>query len=179
MQIREKGEIPLLGRVSVFILNSECFLIVEHRPLGRKRIIKAGYTATSYGRVGRGINARFPPFWIDHFGPMDQRLDRRRDQWMDKDSYRVECLQLKTWLASHINNFAYLHATKAVLSVVVPICWMVCLSNCQNLLLRHIASLPLPIDKIAFALLPMHTHTHLQAFIRFLTNSIWGCHPHK
>ena len=94
-------------------------------------------------------------------------------------TYRVECLQLKTWLASHINNFAYLHATKAVLSVVVPICWMVCLSNCQNLLLRHIASLPLPIDKIASALPPMPTHTHLQVFIRFLTNPIWDWHPHK
>ena len=65
MQIREKGEIPLLGRVSVFIINSECFLIVKHRPLGRKRIIKAGYTATCYGRVGtvgRDGNARFPTF---------------------------------------------------------------------------------------------------------------------
>ena len=76
MQIREKGEIPLLGRVSVFILNSECFLIVEHRPLGRKRIIKAGYTATSYGRVGtvgRVGNARFPTFRLDHYGRTDGR----------------------------------------------------------------------------------------------------------
>ena len=45
-------------------------------------------------------------------------------------------------------------------------------STAKNLLLRHIASLPLPIDKIASALLPMPTHTHLQAFIRFLTNPI-------
>ena len=88
MQIREKGEIPLLGRVSVFILNSECFLIVEHRPLGRKRIIKAGYTATSYGRVGtvgRDGNARFPTFQL-------VVTDRR----MDKASYRIVCPQLKT-----------------------------------------------------------------------------------
>ena len=83
MQIREKGEIPLLGRVSVFILNSECFLIVEHRPLGRKRIIKAGYTATSYGRVGtvgRDGNARFPTFRLDHY---DRLTDRQTDRPTD------------------------------------------------------------------------------------------------
>ena len=53
---------------------------------------KSGYTATSCGRVGRGGNARFPTFRLDHYG----RTDRRTDRWTDKDSYRVACPQLKT-----------------------------------------------------------------------------------
>ena len=35
---------------------------------------KAGYTAISCGRVGRGRNARFPTFQLDHHGPTDQPL---------------------------------------------------------------------------------------------------------
>ena len=38
---------------------------------------KAGYTATSCGRVGRGGNARFPTFRLDHYGPMDGPMDGR------------------------------------------------------------------------------------------------------
>ena len=39
---------------------------------------KAGYTAnTIRGRVGRGGNARFHTFQLDHHGPTDQRTDRR------------------------------------------------------------------------------------------------------
>ena len=56
---------------------------------------KAGYTATSCGRVGRGGKARFPTF--DHYGPTDRRTDGRMDGPMDgqtnrrtdKASYRV------------------------------------------------------------------------------------------
>ena len=47
---------------------------------------KAGYTATSCGRVGRGVNARFPTF---------QRTDGRTDGRTDKTSYRVACPLLK------------------------------------------------------------------------------------
>ena len=36
---------------------------------------KAGYTATSCGRVGRGGNARFPTFRLDHYGPTDGPTD--------------------------------------------------------------------------------------------------------
>ena len=32
---------------------------------------KAGYTAISCGRVGRGGYARFPTFQLDHYGPTD------------------------------------------------------------------------------------------------------------
>ena len=39
---------------------------------------KAGYTAnTSCGRVGRGGNAGFPTFQLDHSGPTDGRMDGR------------------------------------------------------------------------------------------------------
>ena len=59
---------------------------------------KAGYTAnTSWGRVGRGGNARFYTFQLDHHGPTDQRTDGQ----MDKASYRVVCPEpksLKTFL---------------------------------------------------------------------------------
>ena len=34
---------------------------------------KAGYTATSCGRVGRGGNTRFPTFRLDHYGRTDGR----------------------------------------------------------------------------------------------------------
>ena len=41
---------------------------------------KAGYTAnTSCGRVGRGGNARFNTFQLDHHGPTNQRTNGRTD----------------------------------------------------------------------------------------------------
>ena len=40
---------------------------------------KAGYTATSCGRVGRSGNARFPTFGLDGYGPTDRRTDGRTD----------------------------------------------------------------------------------------------------
>ena len=41
---------------------------------------KAGYTAnTSRGRVGRGGNACFPTFRLDHHGPTDQPTDQPTD----------------------------------------------------------------------------------------------------
>ena len=46
---------------------------------------KAGYTAISCGRVGRGRNARFPTFQLDHHGPTNQPTNQRTD----KASYRV------------------------------------------------------------------------------------------
>ena len=48
---------------------------------------KAGYTATSCGRVGRGGNASFPTFQLERDGRTDGRTD--------KASYRVACPQLK------------------------------------------------------------------------------------
>ena len=42
---------------------------------------KAGYTASiSCGRVGRGGNARFHIFQLDHHGPTDQRTNGPTDQ---------------------------------------------------------------------------------------------------
>ena len=38
---------------------------------------KAGYTATSCGRVGRGGNARFPTFRLDGYGRTDGPTDGR------------------------------------------------------------------------------------------------------
>ena len=49
---------------------------------------KARYTATSCGQVGRGRNARFHTFRLDHYGRTDGRTD--------KASYRVASPQLKT-----------------------------------------------------------------------------------
>ena len=40
---------------------------------------KAGYTAISCGRVGRGGYARFPTFQLEHDGPTDQPTDRPTD----------------------------------------------------------------------------------------------------
>ena len=64
---------------------------------------KAGYTAISCGRVGRGGNARFPTFRLDGYGPTDGPTDRptdgptdqRTDRQTDKASYRVAYPQLK------------------------------------------------------------------------------------
>ena len=38
---------------------------------------KAGYTAISCGRVGRGGNARFPTFRLDGYGLTDRRTNGR------------------------------------------------------------------------------------------------------
>ena len=47
---------------------------------GNLRDNKAGYTAnTSCGRVGRGGNARFLTFQLDHHGPTNRRTDGRTD----------------------------------------------------------------------------------------------------
>ena len=43
----------------------------EEKWRGKRRENKAGYTATSCGQVGRGGNARFPTFRLDHYGPTD------------------------------------------------------------------------------------------------------------
>ena len=40
---------------------------------------KAGYTATSCGRVGRGGNVRFPTFRLDRYGPTDGLTDGPTD----------------------------------------------------------------------------------------------------
>ena len=53
-----------------------------------KKLNKAGYTATSCGRVGRGGKARFHTFRLV---VTDARMDRRTD----KGSYRVACPQQK------------------------------------------------------------------------------------
>ena len=53
---------------------------------------KAGYTAISCGQVGRGGNARFPTFRLDHYGPTDGQTDGRTD----KVSYRIASHRLKT-----------------------------------------------------------------------------------
>ena len=57
-----------------------------------ERTNTAAYTANiSRGWVGRGGNARFHTFKLEHHGPMDQRTNGR----MDKASYRVACPRLK------------------------------------------------------------------------------------
>ena len=50
-------------------------------------INKAGYTAMSCGRVGRGGNARFPTFRLDHYGPTDGRTDGRTYGRTDGPTY--------------------------------------------------------------------------------------------
>ena len=45
---------------------------------------KAGYTASSCGRVGRGGNARFPIFRLVGYGLMDGRTDGRTDGETDR-----------------------------------------------------------------------------------------------
>ena len=51
---------------------------LEPRPSKRNEPNKTGYTATSCGRVGRGGNARFPTFRLDHlYGPTNQPTDGR------------------------------------------------------------------------------------------------------
>ena len=57
---------------------------------------KAGYTAnTSCGRVGRGGNARFHTFQLDHHGPTNRPTDQLTNGRTDKASYRVACPRLK------------------------------------------------------------------------------------
>ena len=57
----------------------------------RKKENKAGYTATSCGRVGRGGNARFPTLQLERDGPTNGPTNGQTD----KASYRVACPQLK------------------------------------------------------------------------------------
>ena len=45
----------------------------------RERENKAGYTAISCGRVGRGGNARFPTFQLERDGPTDRPTDQPTD----------------------------------------------------------------------------------------------------
>ena len=49
----------------------------------KERENKAGYTATSCGRVGRGGNARFPTFQLERDGPTDRPTDQPTDQPTD------------------------------------------------------------------------------------------------
>ena len=70
-----------------------------------KSINKAGYTAnTSCGRVGRGGNAGFHNFQLDHH----ERTDGRTDGRTDKASYRVACPQLKMCTCSYNKNVSHL-----------------------------------------------------------------------
>ena len=48
-----------------------------------KKKNKAGYTATSCRRVGRGGNARFPTSRLDHYGPTDGQTDGRTKPLID------------------------------------------------------------------------------------------------
>ena len=70
--------------------------IIGHRPRDRcpKRKEEGKEQGRIHGhqlRVGRGGNARFHTFQLDHYRQMDQRTDGRTD----KASYRVACLQPK------------------------------------------------------------------------------------
>ena len=73
---------------------------------------KAGYTAISCGRVGRGGYARFPTFQLNHYGPTDtfrlvftdRPTDGPTDGRTDKASYRVACPQLKMSIETFTNN---------------------------------------------------------------------------
>ena len=47
---------------------------------------KAGYTATSCGRVSRGGNARFPTFQLKHYGPTNQQTNQPTNQQTDGQS---------------------------------------------------------------------------------------------
>ena len=59
---------------------------------------KAGYTAnTSRGRVGRGGNARFHTFQLDHHGPTNRPTNGRTD----RASYRVAYPRLKNGFTDH------------------------------------------------------------------------------
>ena len=49
----------------------------------RKETNKAGYTASSCGRVGRGGIAYFSTFRLDQYGPMDGPTDRRTKPLME------------------------------------------------------------------------------------------------
>ena len=44
---------------------------------------KAGYTAISCGRVGRGGNTRFPTFQLERDGPTNQPTNRPTNQRTD------------------------------------------------------------------------------------------------
>ena len=104
---------------------------------------KAGYTAnTSRGRVGRGGNACFPTFRLDHHGPTNRPTDQRTDGRTDKASYRVACPRLKSiseirWTDRSIDQQTNVelhacmqHATKEMISclsktVIFGPCWAI------------------------------------------------------
>ena len=69
----------------------------------RRTFNKAGYTATSCGRVGRSGNARFHTFQLML---TDGRTDGQTDGRTDKASYRNACPQLKMKL--EILNFSFI-----------------------------------------------------------------------
>ena len=76
---------------------------------------KAGYTVnTSCGRVGRGGNARFHTFQLDHHdGPTNGPTDGRTYRRTDKASYRVACPQLKSKILFSLlyyHSFKYMHS---------------------------------------------------------------------
>ena len=84
-----------VGPLAVIHFPAKQAPIIEPRDIYAGYIIgwlnKAGYTAISCGRLGRGGNARFLTFRLDGY----RRTDRRTDRRMDKASYRVACPQLK------------------------------------------------------------------------------------
>ena len=90
------GEARPATTVSIFLLSFYSFLLhaainqfrlshlVGHKIFWPKeKMNKAGYTATSCGRVGRGGNAHFPTFRLDHYGPTDGPTDGRTDRRTD------------------------------------------------------------------------------------------------
>ena len=100
----------ILHMVAIFIY---FFLAGKNAKLGLKFFLqiindpnnKAGYTAISCGRVGRGGYAQKPSNTLIFAlfdscprtdGPTDRRTDRPTDRRTDKASYRVACPQLKT-----------------------------------------------------------------------------------
>ena len=89
-------ELCVMGLWQYSLCNVTCALATEALICvdvgNRIPINKAGYTAnTSCGRVGRGGNAHFHTFQLDHHGPTDGPTDGRTE----KASYRVACPQLK------------------------------------------------------------------------------------
>ena len=54
---------------------SKCYSLLKTSKLANK----AGYTAISCGRVGRGGNTRFPTFQLERDRPTNQPTDRPTD----------------------------------------------------------------------------------------------------
>ena len=65
------------GKISLSIV-----LVLYTYEIGKTAKNKAGYTAISCGRVGRGRNARFPTFRLDGYG----RTDGPTDRWTDRQT---------------------------------------------------------------------------------------------